>query len=80
MMVDSGRIIARLLVSSVITIAVWTLMTHDFETVFGVIGIYAMVLFLQEEVYEQYKILKNRILNRCKSKRSNKNIRQRKGA
>lgn len=68
MLVDPERIIVRLLTGSVITIAIVTLMTHDFETVFSTMAMYAMTLFLQEEIYEQYKMLKQKIRSRPKTK------------
>lgn len=74
MLVDPERIIVRLLTGSVITIATVTLMTHDFETVFGTMAMYALMLFLQEEVYEQYKMLKQKRRRRHETKIRTPNI------
>lgn len=52
MMVDPERIINRLLVGSIITTATWTLVTGDFDTVFGVLTWFAITLFVQEDIYD----------------------------
>ena len=50
MMVNAEKVIYRLLIGSVITAATWTLMTGDFDTVFGVLTWFAITLFVQEDL------------------------------
>lgn len=52
MMVNAEKVIYRLLIGSVITAATWTLMTGDFDTVFGVLTWFAITLFVQEDIYD----------------------------
>lgn len=52
MMVDPERIIYRLVIGSIITMAMWTLATGDFDTVFGVFTWFAITLFVQEDIYD----------------------------
>lgn len=68
MKVDPERIINRLLIGSGITMALWTLMTGDFDSVYCVMVLYAIVLFVQEDIYDFAREQKRKARRRARSR------------
>lgn len=68
MKVDPERIINRLLIGSGITMALWTLMTGDFDSVYCIMVLYAIVLFIQEDIYDFAREQKRKARRRARSR------------
>lgn len=68
MRVDPERIINRLLIGSGITMALWTLMTGDFDSVYCIMVLYALVLFIQEDIYDLVREQRQKARRRARSR------------